>query len=211
MNKIIFCLSFCLGTVVFAQEKKCLTQVNFNIGKTFTTFMYEDSEGSPNENIRSRSGTSYSLNLGLKIGRKHNLRPEIIYQQLGAKSTVNNAPVEWSLNYIGAGLGYLYTAIEKESFSLSPGFILNANYMMNGEQMIGSNSYNITEQDLLKPFDLVASLTLNSRFKVTDNLYINFDYRYGFGLIDVENVAGDENEKTRNMGHIASLGLSFNL
>jgi hypothetical protein len=115
------------------------------------------------------------------------------------------------LNYIGAGLGYLYIAIEKESFSLSPGFILNANYMMNGEQMIGSNSYNITEQDLLKPFDLVASLTLNSRFKVTDNLYINFDYRYGFGLIDVENVAGDENEKTRNMGHIASLGLSFNL
>jgi hypothetical protein len=71
VNKIIFCLSFCLGTVVFAQDKKCLTQVNFNIGKTFTTFMYEDSEGSPNENIRPRSGTSYSLNLGLKIGRKH--------------------------------------------------------------------------------------------------------------------------------------------
>ena len=211
MNKIIFCLSFCIGTVVFAQDKKCLTQVNFNIGKTFTTFMYEDSEGSPNENIRSRSGTSYSLNLGLTVGKKNMLRPEIIYQQSGAKSTVNNAPVEWSLNYIGAGLGYLYTAIEKESFSLSPGFILNANYMMNGEQMIGTNSYNITEQDLLKPFDLVASLTLNSRFKVTDNLYINFDYRYGFGLIDVENVAGDENEKTRNMGHIASLGLSFNL
>ena len=42
--------------------------------------------------------------------------------------------VEWSLNYIGAGVGYLYTALEKESFSLSPGLVLNANYMMSGEQ-----------------------------------------------------------------------------
>ena len=116
------------------------------------------------------------------------LRPEVIYQQSGAKSTVNNAPVEWSLNYIGAGVGYLYTALEKESFSLSPGLVLNANYMMSGEQTIGTNRFNITEQDLLKPIDIMASLTLNSRFKVTDNLYINFDYRYGFGLMDIENI-----------------------
>ena len=52
---------------------------------------------------------------------------------------------------------------------------------------IGTNRLNITEQDLLKPFDLIASLTLNSRFKVTENFYINFDYRYGFGLMDIEN------------------------
>ena len=173
--------------------------------------MYEDSEGNANENLSYRSGSSYSLNLGFKIGTKHMLRPEVIYQQSGAKSTVNNAPVEWSLNYIGAGLGYFYIALEKESFSLSPGLVLNANYMMSGEQTIGTNRFNITEQDLLKPFDLMASLTLNSRFKVTDNLYINFDYRYGFGLMDIENIEGDENEKTRNMGHLASLGLSFNL
>ena len=211
MNKIIFCLSFLIGSSVLAQDKKCLTQVNFNIGKTFTSFMYEDSEGNANENLSSRSGTSYSLNLGFKLGAKHMLRPEVMYQQSGAKSTVNNAPLEWSLNYIGAGVGYLYTALEKESFSLSPGLVLNANYMMSGEQSIGTNRFNITEQDLLKPIDIMASLTLNSRFKVTDNLYINFDYRYGFGLMDIENIEGDENEKTRNIGHMASLGLSFNL
>ena len=217
MNKIIFCLSFLLGSTVLAQDKKCLTQVNFNIGKTFTSFMYEDAEGNTNENLSYRSGTSYSLNLGFKLGSKHMLRPELIYQQSGAKSTVNNAPLEWSLNYIGAGVGYLYKLLEKESFlgkeyfSLSPGLVLNANYMMSGEQTIGTNRFNITEQDLLKPIDIMASLTLNSRFKVTDNLYINFDYRYGFGLMDIENIEGDENEKTRNMGHMASLGLSFNL
>jgi hypothetical protein len=141
MNKIIFCLSLFIGSSVLAQDKKCLTQVNFNIGKTFTSFMYEDAEGNTNKNLSYRSGTSYSLNLGFKLGAKHMLRPEVIYQQSGAKSTVNNAPVEWSLNYIGAGVGYLYTALEKESFSLSPGLVLNANYMMSGEQTIGTNRF----------------------------------------------------------------------
>jgi hypothetical protein len=210
MNKIIFCLSFIIGSTVLAQDKKCLTQVNFNMGKTFTSFMYEDSEGNPNENLNYRSGTSYSLNLGFKLGNKHMLNPELIYQQSGAKSTINNTPVDWSMNYIGAGIGYLYTALEKESFSLSPGLVMNANYMMSGEQTIGTNRFNITEQDLLKSIDIMATFTLNSRFKVTDNLYINFNYRYGFGLIDIENIE-DENEKTRNIGHMASIGLSFNL
>ena len=68
MNKIIFCLSFLIGSSVLAQDKKCLTQVNFNIGKTFTSFMYEDAEGNTNENLSYRSGTSYSLNLGFKLG-----------------------------------------------------------------------------------------------------------------------------------------------
>lgn len=211
MNKIISCLSFFIVFAVFAQDKKCLTQINLNIGKSFTSFMFEDAAGNPHENLSYRSGTTYSLNFRFKLRGKHLISPELIYQQSGAKSTVNHAPVEWSLNYIGAGLGYSYTALEMESFSLSPGIVLTANYMISGEQTIGANRFNITEQDLLKPFDLVASLTLNSRFKVTDNLFINFDYRYGFGLMNIENIEGDVNEKTRNTGHMASLGLSFNL
>ena len=179
--------------------------------------MYEDAVGNTNENLNYRSGTSYSLNLGFKLGKKHMLRPELIYQQLGAKSYVDNTIVEWSLNYLGTGVGYLYKLLEKEgflgqeSFTFSPGLVLNANYMMNGEQTIGVNRFNITEQDLLKSFDIMIGLTLNSRFKVSDNFSINLDYRYGFGLMDIENIEGDENEKTRNLGHMASLGLSYNL
>lgn len=217
MNKIIFCLSFLIGSTVLAQDKKCLTQVNFNMGKTFTSFMFEDAEGNPNENLSYRSGASYSLNLGFKLGTKHMLRPELIYQQLGAKSYIDNTVVEWSLNYLGTGVGYLYKLLEKEgflgqeSFSLSPGLVLNANYMMSGEQTIGASRFNITQQDLLKSFDIMIGLTLNTRFKVSDNFSINLDYRYGFGVMDIENIEGDENERTRNMSHLASIGLSYNL
>ena len=89
MNKIIICLSFLIGSTVLAQDKKCLTQVNFNIGKTFTSFIYEDAEGNANENLSYRSGVSYGLNLGFQLGNKHILSPELLYQQSGVKSTIS--------------------------------------------------------------------------------------------------------------------------
>lgn len=211
MKKLLFCLSFLMGASVHAQDTKCITQVNFNMGKTLSTFMYADANGNPNESLSTRSGASYSLNVGLQLGSKHLLKPELIYQEMGAKSSVNNTLNEWILNYFGAGVGYYYTTLQKAAFSLSPGVVVNANYMISGEQVIGNNRFNIVDQKLLKPLDVVSSVALNARFKVTDNMHVNFDYRYGFGLLDIENIEGDESEKTRNTGHLASLGLSFNL
>ena len=55
MNKIIFCLSFLIGSSVLAQDKKCLTQSTL-IWENLYLFYVEDSEGNANENLSYRSG-----------------------------------------------------------------------------------------------------------------------------------------------------------
>ena len=205
-------LSITLFAISFgfkAQDGKLLQQINFNAGKTFSSFMYRDANGNKDENLSYSSGNTYNLSIGLGLGSKHVLRPEIIYSELGAKSSTLDIPVDWKLNYIGVGASYLFKFINKESISLSPGAIIGYDYLLKGEQTIGSARYNLNEIDALKVWDLNAGLLLNSRFKVTESLYLNFEYRFNMGLNQIEKQ--DQGEKSKNIGHRALIGVSFNL
>ena len=64
--------------------------------------------------------------------------------------------------------------------------------MMSGEQTIGTR-FNITEQDLLKPIDIMKP-HLKSRFKVRTTVH-QLGLPIWFGLMDIENIEGDEMKK----------------
>jgi hypothetical protein len=210
MKKIILSLSIlALGFGSKAQDGKLIQQVNFNAGKSFSSFLFKDANGNKDENLSYRSGNTYNLSVGLGFGSKHLLRPEIQYSEMGAKSSFLDAPVDWKLNYLGVGASYLYKLLNKETISLSPGVILGYDYLLKGEQTIGNTRYNLNQNDALKAWDLNAGLLLNSRFKVTESLYLNFEYRFNVGLNQIEKQ--DQGEKSKNIGHKALLGLSFNL
>jgi hypothetical protein len=210
MKKIIFSLSlFALGFGSKAQEGKLVQQINFKAGKSFSSFLFKDANGNKDENLSYRSGNTYNLSVGLGFGSKHLLRPEIQYSEMGAKSSFLDAPVDWKLNYLGVGACYLYKLLNKETISFSPGIILGYDYLLKGEQTIGNTRYNLNQNDALKAWDLNAGLLLNSRFKVTESLYLNFEYRFNVGLNQIEKQ--DQGEKSKNIGHKALLGLSFNL
>jgi hypothetical protein len=210
MRKLFFSITLfatCFG--LKAQDGKLIQQVNFNTGRTFSSFLYKNADGNKDENLSYRSGNTYNLSIGLGFGSKHVLRPEIQYSELGAKSSFLDAPVDWKLNYLGVGASYLFKVIDKETISLSPGAIIGYDYLLKGEQTIGSARYNLNENDALKAWDLNAGLLLNSRFKVTESLYLNFEYRFNIGLNQIEKQ--DQGEKSKNIGHRALIGLSFNL
>jgi hypothetical protein len=53
-----------------------------------------------------------------------------------------------------------------------------------------------------------TSLFANAQIKVTETLYLQFEYRFGIGLNQIEKDVG---EKTRNISNTALIGLSFKL
>jgi hypothetical protein len=80
--------------------------------------------------------------------------------------------------------------------------------MTKGEQTIGNERYSITESDILKRLNVGTSLFANAQIKVTETLYLQFEYRFGIGLNQIEKDVG---EKTRNISNTALIGLSFKL
>jgi hypothetical protein len=209
--KILFTLFafFGLSFASNAQGKFRIQQVNFNAGKTFSSFMYKDTGGNADTNLTYTSGNTYNLNIGLGMGAKHLFRAEVAFSELGANSSFMEEPVKWKLNYLGLNVHYLYDLLKKESYSLSTGALIGYDYLLKGEQSVGNKRYDLKESDALKSWNLTAGALLNGRFKVTESLFIIAEYRFGIGMNQIEKK--DEGEKTRNICHKATIGLSFNI
>jgi hypothetical protein len=205
--RTIYCLLFASFSLFsFAQNKIKVDEVNFLVGKNTTKFLYAfGSETKPTQWV---NGNSYSLNVNLELAPKHIIRPEVNYYQAGAKSSLDNLALGWKLNYLGLGCGYAYKVLSRKTILLSAGASLGLDFMTNGEQTIGNEQYNITEIELLKRLNVGSNLFANVKFKVTETLYLQFEYRLGFGLNQIEK---DSGEKTRNISNTAFIGLSFKL
>ena len=192
--------------LVFAQSKIKVDQINFFAGKNSTKFLY--ASGSENKPTNWTTGSSYSLSANLELKPKHILRPELNMYQAGAKSSADNIPLNWRLNYLGIGCGYAYKALELKSLTLSPGASLGLDYLTKGEQSIGNQRYDVVENKVFKRVNLGVNLFANVQFKVTEILLCLFEYRFGLGLNQIEK---DSDETTRNVSNTAFVGLSFKL
>ena len=205
--RTIYCLLVAsLPLFTFSQKKIKMDEINFLVGKNTTKFLYAfGSETKPTQWI---NGNSYSLNVNLALAPKHFLRPEVNYYQAGAKSNVDNLALGWKLNYLGLGCGYAYKALYLKTISVSTGASFGLDFMTKGEQTIGNERYSITESNVLKRLNVGTNLFANAQFKVTETLYLQFEYRFGIGLNQIEK---DSGEKTRNISNTALIGLSFKL
>lgn len=192
--------------IVFAQSKIKVDQINLLAGKNNTKFLY--AFGSENKPTNWISGSSYSLSVNLELKSKHILRPEINLYQAGAKSSADNIPLNWRLNYLGIGCGYAYKVLELKSLTLSPGASLGLDYLTKGEQSIGNQRYDVIENKVFNRINLGMNLFANAQFKVTETLSLLFEYRFGLGLNQIEK---DADETTRNVSNTAFVGLSFKL
>jgi hypothetical protein len=204
----VFSFSFLLlSTQLIGQEFK-LTHFNLTGGNTFSTFLYTNSEGKPDQGLHATMLNSFGIN-GSIIKGKNCLRPELLFRQAGAISGVNTTSVEWKLNYLDFNVGFLYSIIRSNRSSLSPGIATGISYMLNGEQFIGTTRYSLTETKALSRLDATVTGILQYKNHVSENVDLSIEYRAGMGLMQIER---DVNaQKTHNFCQSILLGIGFKI
>jgi hypothetical protein len=205
MKAILLTLILFGSSSIFSQKD---VRLNLFYGKNATNFIFK--EGSANKVTNYVFGDYYGLSLGIKATPRQSFRPEINFYQAGAKSTFNEIPLNWKLNYLGIGCAYLVKIVGKDSakFNLSSGAFFSLDYLLKGQQSIGATNYNIIRENSLERYNIASAILLNGTYKVTESLFLNFEYRFNFGLNNIEK---DQNEKTRNIGNTGAIGISFKL
>ena len=205
MKAILLSIILFGSSPIFSQKD---VRLNLFYGKNATNFIFK--EGLTNKATKYAFGDYYALNLGIKVAPKYVIRPEINYYQAGAKSSYNEISLNWKLNYVGVGCAYLGRIVGKDSsmFNLSTGAFFSLDYLLKGSQGIGTTNYNIIQENSLERHNITSALLLNGTYKVTESLFLNFEYRFNFGLNNIEK---DQNEKTRNIGNTGAIGISFKL
>ncbi|MCF0070660.1 PorT family protein [Dyadobacter sp. CY261] len=132
---------------------------------------------------------------------------QLLFTQLGAQ--INNKTNEINLNYIQAPLLATFY-FGRYGSPLRPKIFLgpNLNFLVGARDKNGNNINGDSNNRVYSPFDLGLTFGAGLNYELTHKIWLNFDARYGLGLLDVTRL-DNSNIKNNNWG--INVGLSFPL
>ena len=200
---LFFLLSFC------SIQAQNLFQLK--TGRTFSTFSYRDSENSKDETLQYNTNPLFGFSYETSLGKLHIIRPELIYREAGAHSIFNQQKINWNLKYLDLNAAYLLKIVELEKLLVFQGIAGSVGYLLDGEQSIGTQYFNLKNEKRLKTIDLGVQFLAGTKIKVFENCFINIEYRYGLGIHQIENNQNQTQQSSRNRYHGIVSGICFPL
>jgi hypothetical protein len=174
----------------------------------YSTFKFIDANGNylSNEYLGKFTnayniGYSYKFDFGLFV------RPAIGMRNTGAEMVYDNMNYSWQLQYASAklGIGYMFDFEKVKPYLMISGYFA---YLVNGNQIVNNEHFNIIQNNLLKTIDygIIASPGLEVKISNEISTYFEFDYLMGLNNIEI-----NQSQKTTNISYCLTLGLSFAL
>lgn len=193
--------------------------VQVKSGVNISSFTFKDSKEVRQSKdythvFNNYSAVSYESHLGK--GERHILRPEIGFRQSGSKMIEDGRKYEWKFNYLDVNLSYMFKFLGNDKYGLHVGAGPNLAFLLNGEQTLplgqtGVQYSNVIKDKTIKILDFGVNFLANAQFKVTENFFVTFEYRYGLGILDIESDSNKPTQHTRSTNHFVLAGLMFNL
>ena len=209
MRYFLLTTLFLLGVIQTSNAQgMALTDIELTFGNTYSSFQFKNSAGEKEGNYNYAALRNFGVNFNLTADR-HVLRPSLGFRQGGAKTAIEGTPVDWKLNYLDLSVGYLYKVLNTERLEISPGLALYGGYLLNGEQNVGDMRFPLAETEAIKPFDFGVQGMVNARFNVSEQFAISLEYRFGYGIAQIENDV--QPQTANNIYHALVLGVGFRL
>lgn len=146
-------------------------------------------------------GYKYQFDVPLIVKAKLGLR------NAGANLVYDEMNYSWKLQYadLTAGIGYMHSFGRFNPYFLASGYVA---YLIRGTQVLNNEEFNITESEILNPWDMGIIFTPGCEFRLSDVIAAYSEFSYLWGL---KNIEMDEGQKTSNYGMGLTLGLSFTI
>jgi hypothetical protein len=212
-NLIIISILFCSAFYANSQNFKS-SEFAFFGGKSFYRFQFRADNQNEGIQYRYRDGYNYGVSQYFSWNERYSMRGELIAYQAGSQADYGGNMVSWKLNYIGLGGAYLFSVIEKNQFfkyRIETGLNVGFDYLLNAYQQVNSITYNLKEEGSLKPFNLRVGPVVRVRYNPIPKIYLGLEYRFDYGLLQIEDRDQEIGQKTNNMGHMAQAFVSLRM
>ena len=209
---IIFLIG--IQTITFSQRKLKWDEFSIMVGNGFYTFTYKDIESINDLNQKYTSGYCFQANVRTRWKWKNYFNFHVTMNQAGAKSISAGNLMEWNLNYLNFGSSYRYKIIDNETrdkWSINVGPILQVGYLMSGIQNVNTLSYDLKKTDAFLDWVLSGGINVEAHFIATHRLNLKINYQFDYSFTQIEGNDADIGQRTRNLGHLLSIGAGFNL
>lgn len=189
-------------TAVLVMAGKLSMAQNLSFGPTVGV-NFADLHGLKNTSLKSGLAAGGFFNYSIKTS--FGIGAQILYSQMGANINENTDQI--NLNYIQVPvLATYYFGTKNEAGSIRPKLFVgpHLNFLLNSSNKAG-NDIN-PDGTRFNAVDFGATLGGGLNYNLGSKSWINFDVRYGIGLIDISK---DPNVTMTNRGLSVNLGVSF--
>lgn len=201
-------MSFSNGRTSFRGERfKTDYAIGLFGGVNFSTYEFRNSLGQRDAGYDFLRGSNYGISFIISNGY-HVFRPELSIHKNGAKYIYNQTPIQWETSYLNLNLTYMFNMIRSKydflgfgaaPYSVRIGASLGFNYLTNGIQYVGEDQISLIHSNSMSRYDVSASALATFGVKLTDLLAINVEYRFNYGLLQIEK--SSNNQSTHNLYH----------
>ena len=157
--------------------KSSSQEISLETGLNLSSYIYNNSTGNSNDNIKSDSGLYSRLGLGdFQLGRQK-IRYGLSFQQFNATGGDGYENYNWKTNYLGGFTQYqklLYKNIIGAKLSLD--FI----YLISGKQKIGGETFNLNDEKEINGLWLNPSIGVFTT--IIDSSTFGLDLGYNFSV-----------------------------
>lgn len=181
----------------------------FTTGLNKTNYDYENSEGNSNENVKSSSGNFFEIGYAFPIEISRRTRSFGRYSRLHFKTgltlneynatggnTIDN--YDWDSQYLGLRTDLEYYILGSELLALSLDGGLGFEFLLNGKQKIGGNTYNLKDSDEFNGLYLTPRFGMNLSVNVSEDVAlmggINFSRAISSSKSGNESVSFNNNQ-----------------
>lgn len=198
-----------LMAALFFLKANAQNQLHVKSGKTFSTFMFRNSEKTKDESLNHITNNFFGMSYDMHFGKLQVLRPEVSYREAGARSVLNNQKLSWKLNYLDINMAYMLKILDFEKIKLYQGVAPGMGILLAGEQFIGQEYHDLKAEKSLKNIDYGVNFILTSKIKILDNVFLSIEYRYGLGIYQIESNKNQSTQTSRNRFHGVIFGLAL--
>ncbi len=167
--------------------------VFFTFGKTITSYDYVNSQGETIEELNSELGNFFEIGGVFSLSRDKHLNYEVglTLSQFNASATIDHHFYSWKTNYAGVQnlINYNFFKFSTFNFSRNNSLLLsdfnlfvqggaNVSYIIKGEQLIGTRTYDIAENEEFKGFFVQPLLGVGAKIKIVRNIGLSIGYNF---------------------------------
>jgi hypothetical protein len=198
MKKSVFTLALVLGMIGTG-----IAQENVSIGPMVGLSVANLRGDIVNNNWKTGATLGGFYNYSSESG--FGFSGQLLYTQLGAD--INNKTNEINLHYLQVPLLLTYF-MGRRGEAFRPKLFVgpSLNFLLGAKDINGNDINGEGSNSTYRPFDLGATAGIGFNYRVDPKVWLNFDVRYGVGLVDI--TRSDANKRyNQNVG--INLGVSF--
>ena len=178
----------------------------FSTGLNSTSYDYKNTKGNSNDNVQSSSGNFYEIGYSFPLEMSRRTRSLGRYSRLHFKTalslneynatggnTIDN--YQWDSKYLGlrTNLEYYFLGADLVAVSVDGG--LGFEFLLNGKQKIGGNTYNLKDSDEFNGLYLTPSIGLNVSVNISEEVSLTTGYSFSKAI---SSKSGDESVSFNN-------------